>query len=74
MVEELRWEVTRMVEELRWGGDPNGRGKLPGFTQACGNWWFAASRRLRGAGYTDPTRRTKAVSGPLTARKRGISL
>ena len=59
--------VTRMVEERCLQCDPNGRGKLPGFTQACGNWRFAALWRLRGAGYTkSPTWRTKAVDGQET--------
>ena len=36
MVEESAGECTRIVEELRRGVYPNGRGKLPKITAICG--------------------------------------
>ena len=46
MVEESRGGVSRMVEESSLRGIPNGREKLTGFTQPCGNRRFAALWRL----------------------------
>ena len=40
MLEELRGEVSRMLEESSGGSVPNARGKLSQITGSCGN--FAA--------------------------------
>ena len=57
-------------------GIANGRGKLPRFTQACGNKRFTASDDSGAWGDTKggPTQPEKLADGPLRASKGPISL
>ena len=56
--------MTRKREESSGGGDPKARGKLPGFTQACGNRRFARSERFKKwRGGKGPERPDEAVRG-----------
>ena len=50
IVVESSREYSRIVEGPAWGVFPNSRGKLPGFTQTCGNRRFTRSGRFEDLG------------------------
>ena len=66
------WRMSRIVEESAGGGVPNSRGKLAGFTQACGNKRFTPSDDSGARGSLEgPTRPAEAADGPLRGREGG---